>query len=638
MEFLGRVDHQVKVRGFRIELGEIEVALASHAQVQEAVVMAHEGQSGERDLVAYVCPQPETSDRERGEHVEQWRSLYEETYGREAAEDTDPTFNITGWNSSYTGEPIPAEQMREWVDRTVEGILSRNPQRVLELGCGSGLLLFRVAPHCRRYVGMDFSQQAVDYVSRHLNGALDLGSKVQVHRREAEDLEGVEPGSFDTVILNSVVQYFPGIDYLLRVLEGAVEVTAAGGVVFVGDVRSLPLLEAYHASVQLHQAGDDLSSSRLHRRVQERVAQEEELAIDPAFFVALGERLERVSHVEIRPKRGRSSNELTKFRYEVVLHVEGAEAELPEVSWQEWSSSGLTMSGLREQLSVSRPAVVGLRGIPNARTAADARVLERLSSGVEETAEELRSSVKGAGGLDPEAVWSLGEELPYRVELSWLRGEPDGRYDALLVRHDADQGQSMPVPRLRVQPWSKYANSPLQAKMTRQLAPKLREHLSLHLPEYMIPSAFVMLETLPLTPNGKVDRKALPEPHLYSSQSRSRYVPPRTPLEAQLVEIWSEVLGVERIGVEDDFFELGGHSLLITQVLSRLRRVLPLELSVRSLFESSTIGQLAGVIERRLLEQLEQMTEQEAVRLAATSSNGATRPDHDPVSSPTAEV
>ena len=81
----------------------------------------------------------------------------------------DPTFNITGWNNSYTGKPIAEEEMREWLDQTVERILSLRPQKVLEIGCGTGLLLFRLAPHCTRYVGTDFSPIALDYIQQTLS-------------------------------------------------------------------------------------------------------------------------------------------------------------------------------------------------------------------------------------------------------------------------------------------------------------------------------------------------------------------------------------------------------------------------------------------------------------------------------------
>jgi len=123
---------------------------------------------------------------------------------------------------------------------------------------------------------------------------------------------------------------------------------------------------------------------------------------------------------------------------------------------------------------------------------------------------------------------------------------------------------------------------------------KLREHVASKLPEHMVPSIFVVLEALPLTENGKVDRAALPAPQEGDYQ-RAGYAAPRTELERRLCEIWAEVLGVERVGIEDSFFDLGGHSLLATRVVSRVRSALGRELPLRALFEHPTIG---GLCER----------------------------------------
>ncbi|HYU31238.1 MAG TPA: 2,3-diaminopropionate biosynthesis protein SbnA [Thermoanaerobaculia bacterium] len=119
----------------------------------------------------------------------------------------------------------------------------------------------------------------------------------------------------------------------------------------------------------------------------------------------------------------------------------------------------------------------------------------------------------------------------------------------------------------------------------------LRAWLEERLPDYMIPAAFVLLDALPLTPNGKVDRGALPAPEL--SREEERPAAPADPVEELLAGIWAEVLGRERVGVHDDFFALGGYSLLATQVMSRVREVLGVELPLRRLFESSTVAELA---------------------------------------------
>jgi amino acid adenylation domain-containing protein len=132
-----------------------------------------------------------------------------------------------------------------------------------------------------------------------------------------------------------------------------------------------------------------------------------------------------------------------------------------------------------------------------------------------------------------------------------------------------------------------------------EIAPLLREHLRKKLPDYMIPSAFVVLEKFPLTPNGKIDRKALPDPQLFHPVG-GQFVPPQTSIEKSLAGLWSEILGVENIGINDNFFDLGGHSLLATRLFVRIRDVLGLELPLRQLFEVPILAELAKQIENQV--------------------------------------
>jgi amino acid adenylation domain-containing protein/non-ribosomal peptide synthase protein (TIGR01720 family) len=126
---------------------------------------------------------------------------------------------------------------------------------------------------------------------------------------------------------------------------------------------------------------------------------------------------------------------------------------------------------------------------------------------------------------------------------------------------------------------------------------QLRRFLESKLPNYMVPTAIVVLEALPLTPNGKIDRRALPAPNLTQLTSESNFVAPATPVEEMLAGVWAKVLGLEKVGVNDNFFDLGGHSLLATRVISQIRQVFEVEIPIRRLFELPTLSELAKEIQ-----------------------------------------
>ncbi|MCP4568731.1 MAG: non-ribosomal peptide synthetase, partial [FCB group bacterium] len=130
----------------------------------------------------------------------------------------------------------------------------------------------------------------------------------------------------------------------------------------------------------------------------------------------------------------------------------------------------------------------------------------------------------------------------------------------------------------------------LVAYVVGETAP-LRAFLAERLPVYMVPSVFVRLDELPLLPNGKVDRQALPAPE--GTAETAGYVAPRNPAEEVLAGIWSDVLGVDRVGIHDDFFALGGHSLVAARVLARVRRAFGREPALSALFDAPTVADLA---------------------------------------------
>ena len=218
----------------------------------------------------------------------------------------------------------------------------------------------------------------------------------------------------------------------------------------------------------------------------------------------------------------------------------------------------------------------------------------------------------------------------YRIELgeieAALRGHPAVAQAVAVVRDDRDDrdgGEGGPGGRRLVA----YVVPETAAEA---VVPELRAVLEQSLPGYMVPSAFVLLDALPLTPNGKVDRRALPAPDGDRAGLADGFVAPRTAVEEDLVAVWREVLGLERVGIKDNFFALGGHSLLATQVMTRVEEAFGKEAPVRLLFEAPTIEALAerlvdsglGDMDQealaRALDEIESLTEDELEALLAS--------------------
>lgn len=596
LEYLGRLDQQVKLRGYRIELGEIEHALLRHPAVHEAAVAIHADDVGDRQLVAYVAPASEAADADvpgAEETVGKWHAVFDEVFAGDAPGTADAPdesgFNIAGWNSSYDQKAIPAVEMREWVDQTCEQILALKPRRVLEIGCGTGLLLFRIAPHCESYLGVDFSRSALDAIER--DPARPGLRGVTLREAKAHEVGDLEPGSFDTVVINSVVQYFPNVEYLLDVIERAVRLVAPGGSIFIGDVRVLPPLVTFHTSVALAQVADDsLTIRELRARVDLRLRQDSELVIDPEFFDAVAGHWPRITGREIRLKRGHAVNELTKYRYDVVLRLDGAASGDHDVAEVAGGTDAMAA------LLASRPARLRITDIPNGRVVQDERarvLLAAAADGMSVRAFRGGIAAESPAAYDVEAIAALAPD--YDVTFLWPESGAHGAFDAVFRLHSLPPGPlERPKALVRARPWRDFVHHPAPEGFDPGLVAEWQRHLAAELPDYMVPAAFVRVERIPLTPNGKVDRKALRPPA--AARSSRTFVAPRTETERALMGIWCEVLRIDRVGVEDGFLELGGHSLQAMRILSRIRRDFGVALTLADLLTGASIADIATAI------------------------------------------
>ncbi|MFL0660621.1 amino acid adenylation domain-containing protein [Cylindrospermopsis raciborskii UAM/DH-MRr] len=607
IEYIGRNDHQVKIRGFRIELGEIEALIKSHPEVRDALVIAREESKEDVRLDAYIIPINQIANTETltQEQTQEWQYTFNDTYNITSGE-TEEDFNIIGWNSSYSNQPIPGVEMRQWLNNTLLRIQSLKPRKVLEIGCGTGMILLNIAPQVESYWGTDFSQAAINRLDTIVkNRSL---KNVNLLTREAIDFSEIPTGYFDTVVINSVAQYFPSIEYLQQVIKSVWQLLKTGGSLFIGDNRNLSLSNYFYASVAYFQANDNTDCETFKTQVRRIAKKENELIIAPHFFTDLRKSFPDLTAVEIQIKSENNENELTKYRYDVILHKLGISTEQPpEIIWRDWETDNLQLTDLKQQVIEMRS--IGWHSVPNGRLSKDAAIyqwmLKNSHENEQKTIGELRTvlnNIHEPKGFNPADFYAIAQEIGSEVSISYSPGKVDC-FDVCFypVSHKKFMVPSMPIINDLSDSLDRddhpYWIDPLQSRFTKFLISQLKQRLEEKLPEYMCPSAFMILENFPLTPSGKLDRRALPIPDRDLTINQQSLVLPKTPTEQKLSQLWMDVLGIDKIGVTEDFFHLGGHSLLATKLVSRIREEFNVALPLRSIFEYSTIARLGDEID-----------------------------------------
>ena len=372
------------------------------------------------------------------------------------------------------------------------------------------------------------------------------------------------------------------------------ELLAPGGALFIGDVRNHSLQGAFQTAVALART-NATDAAEIRQRVQRAVLGEPELLLAPEFFTTWAADHASVAGLDIEVKRGVADNELNRYRYDVIVHKTPTPvrslAVAPSWAWAQCAGLG----GLHTRLISQRPATVRVTGIPRAGVITDVGIEAALAAGLP-VADALAQATAAAtpDAAVPEELHRLGETTGYHVAVTW--GAQPGTLDAVFITPTDPGGQhTAPLTDLYLPPAgahqsTTHANDP----QTNTKVSAVRQRLSAWLPDYMVPAHIVVLEEFPLTSSGKIDRKALPAPVFAATSFRA----PQTQTEKIVAEVFAEVLGVDRVGLDDDFFALGGDSLIATRVSARLQLALGREVPVRYLFDASTVGDLAEYLHR----------------------------------------
>jgi SAM-dependent methyltransferase/acyl carrier protein len=509
-----------------------------------------------------------------------------------------------GWTSSYFDQPIPTIQMQEWVGNTIKRIALMKPRNVLEIGCGTGLLLFRLSKVVTQYFASDFSSDMLTYLKTflpHYNI-----NNVHLIECQATDTHKISQ-CFDTIILNSVIQYFPSVDYLLDVISQCIQKIAGKGQIFIGDVRSLHLLEEFHASVLLNKQVENFSLKDWKYLLTKAVNDEDELVLDFNFFHFLKNKFEAITHVEILLKEGKYHNEMNAYRYDVVLYINHEAEELTEdIKEQSWcSKEGCgNLASIHSTISEERPPLFLIKNIPNRRIANVSSFIKTLPGHLENWNElvdkHLLNNQKHA--IDPEIFYQVAKEHDYHASITWSSRDPHKNFDVLMLKKSLIDSKSylslLQRSRNKMRSNHVYANNPLLPLINRKLIAKTKKFLQAHLPHYMIPNYFIPMEEIPITSNGKIDRNALPK--IITPTLHKGYSEPYTDTQKKLLEIWRKMLGIETISIKHNFFELGGTSLLSIELLINIHDIFGMDLTLQDLTTGLlTIENLGALIDKK---------------------------------------
>ncbi|CAE7020050.1 Destruxin synthetase [Pyrenophora teres f. teres] len=596
LEFFGRMDGQVKIRGNRVELGEVEHALRSDKAVREAVAVLQQHDGSEARLAGFVTvhEDAETADEHvddsnESQHVDVWEDKFD-------ADIYSPIDNVqkenigrdfVGWTSMYDGSDIDKAEMNEWLDDTIDTMLNgQRPGNVLEIGSGTGMILFNLGDGLQSYVGLDPSRKAVQFIAETAKSIPGLAGKIRMYKATAADVGRLEqPVAASLVVINSVVQYFPSLDYLFKTVQQLVELEGTR-TLFFGDVRSYALHREFLATRAVHMAGDRATKADIRRMVADMERVERELLVDPAFFTALPSRLPGlVDHVEILPKKMKATNELSCYRYAAVVHLtprdgqarELAVREVADDRWIDFAERRLDRQSLLQQLhGLSTSPTIAVSNIPYSKT----------------MTQDCRS-------LSAAELVELAQEADCRVEISWSRQHSQqGGLDAIFHRYQPLTGERVmfrfPTDHAE-RPLHSLSSKPLRQQFLQKTQQRLVEMLEAQLPTYMVPQTLTVLDAMPVNPNGKVDRKALEQQADTQSNHSGQKQQPSTPAERAMQQLWAGVLAIapDSIGLDDSFFRLGGDSIAAMKLVGEARRA-GIQLTVADLFRNPRLDQLTA--------------------------------------------
>ena len=543
---LGRGDDQVKVRGFRVELGEIEAQLREHSQIRETVVVLREDGGQPPRLVAYIVERPfeaegSLASQEQISQPELWPSLGEYQVYDEVL------------YSLMTLEPVRNAAYKEAIQRHVKNKV------VLDIGTGQHAILARfcVEAGAKRVYAIEVLDEAFEKAAKLVQEA-GLSDRITIIHGDSTTVELPE---LVDVCTEGIIGNIGSSDGIIPIMNDARRWFRPNAVAIPSRCIT------YFAAVQLPDAlYQNPRFGSLPRRYLERI------------FAEAGRRFDIRLCVRNFPDSNVISSRGTFEDLDFSQRIDPEEEGQTIVTV---TTQG-RFDGLLLWTHVTTTEGVAIDYLQNQQAwlpvyfpLSDEGVEVRVGDEI-----QLRWERTLCGnGINPDyfvqatVIGSRGR----RADLQYRTKHHETAYLATRIHRQLFANNKEPAARLS--------------------ADALRAHLETRLPDYMIPSTFVFLEELPRNANGKLDRKRLPAPDTHRPDLGTPFVKPQTPLQEEVAAIWSEVLKVDAVGLDDRFFDLGGHSLAAAQIMARIAAKLGVELPLSAIFDHPSIRKLSALIE-----------------------------------------
>ncbi|SES92613.1 non-ribosomal peptide synthetase [[Clostridium] polysaccharolyticum] len=584
IEILGRSDLQIKKNGKRIELEEIECNLKKDPRVVEAVAVGTEDEK----IHAYL----KIDEQRDSTKNSLWKDVFDKAYKEQVIENN--IFDFSGWTSSYTREQINTNEMMEWLNRTSSRILECKPKNVLEIGCGTGLILKKIIAHVDSYIGLDLSEVAVEKLNAQLKSNPSLNDKTEVFQGSADDFSLLQDKTFDTIIINSVIMFFGSEQYLTKVINQCLELLTDNGNLFIGDIIDFNLLSLFRTTVNYYQT-DNGTVKDIQKKIAQDYRMVKDFCVSPKYFEKILFQNKHIAGIQVRVKDMKSVNEVSKYRYDVTIR-KGArlrngleEAKVYDFALQKMDLRQLENLLMEANEKETKESFV-IKNVPNQFLVFDQKVQEWIEQAdKEKEITKLKEELAGqetAGDL-PMQFYEMGVRYGYqcaikntennRMEVFYTKGIPDN------ILPDCNQEKEV-------------ANIPYKLSEEELFIKELRTSLKRLLPDYMIPAYFNIMEEIPHLSNGKPDRKALQDLAKKRTYEEKENSSPGS-VKEEIKQLWSRVLQSEEVFHEDEsFWEQGGHSLLALQLLTIIREKYHCEISLTDFFESPTLHYLLDCI------------------------------------------